>query len=247
MSEPKMNLLQKLAKIRAMTSAVKKDSRGYGYTYAALPAILANITAGMDKYGVSLLKQIDHDRITIEPSVTVNTKIDKDTKTAYEQTTTEMLVKCPMVFTWVDDESGEAVEVPWLFVGSQTDPSQAFGSAITYCTRYFLISYFDIAIVENDVDAYRSKQKEAADKESKEALAAIITEFDNTLRLYLADNPDKKADVSAFVKTYIKSGDYTKIKDAALAAKLNSEFTAKYLTAASAPKKKITIKEETNA
>ena len=49
-----LNLIQKLAKIRAISDVVAKEKRGYNYSYADITSILAKITAGMKKYGVSL-------------------------------------------------------------------------------------------------------------------------------------------------------------------------------------------------
>ena len=52
MAEEKLNLIQKLAKIRSIADVVSKDKKGYNYTYADITSILAKITAGMKKYGV---------------------------------------------------------------------------------------------------------------------------------------------------------------------------------------------------
>ena len=53
MSEEALNLFQKLAKIRAISDAAQKNKRGYNYTYTDITEILANVTAGMKKYGSS--------------------------------------------------------------------------------------------------------------------------------------------------------------------------------------------------
>ena len=127
------NLVQKLAKIRAMSDVVTKEKRGYNYSYADITTILANITGGMKKYGVSLIPAIVPESASIEQSVIVNTKFDKTGK-PYEQKATEMLVRAGMTFTWVnDDNPSETIVVPWFVTGSQGDPSQAFGSGLTYC------------------------------------------------------------------------------------------------------------------
>lgn len=162
-----LNLVQKLAKIRAISDVVSKEKRGYNYTYADITTILANITAGMKKYGVSLIPSVVPGTAEVSQNVVTNTKFDKTGK-AYDSTATEMLVKAEMVFKWVNDENPEEfIEVPWFVTGSQTDPSQAFGSGLTYCTRYFLCNYFQIAQSDSDVDTYRSKQKAAEESEEK--------------------------------------------------------------------------------
>lgn len=166
-AETKLTLIEKLAKIRAMSDAVSKEKQGYGYSYADITDILAKVTTGMKKYSVSLIPQIVPNTAVVTQNVTKNTKVDK-TGRAYENTTTEMLVKADMIFKWVNDENtNDFIKVPWFVTGAQNDPSQAFGSGLTYCTRYFLTSFFQIAQADSDVDAYRSKQKEAEASEGK--------------------------------------------------------------------------------
>ena len=230
MSEENLNLVQKLAKIRNISDVAKKSKSGYGYTYADITEILANVTAGMKKYGVSLIPSIVPGTSRIEQVVSVNTKTDKQGRT-YDKKDTEMLFSADMIYKWVDnDNPKETIEVPWAVVGAQSDPSQSFGSGLTYCSRYFLTNYFQIAQSELDVDAYRSKQKAAEDSEDKAIATAIIEQFDTTLRQYLADNPGKQDDVKKFVSSrFVKSGNYKSITDPKLASKLLEEFYNTYI------------------
>lgn len=227
--EEKLNLVQKLAKIRAISDVVYKEKRGYNYTYADITSILAKITAGMKKYGVSLIPQIVPGTAKVCQNVTVNTKFDKTGK-AYDSTTTEMLATADMVFRWVNDDNPEEfIDVPWFVTGAQGDPSQAFGSGLTYCTRYFLTSYFQIAQADSDVDAYRSKQKVAAESEDRAIAEEITAEFDGIIKQFLADNQDKADEVKKFVSKYAKNANYLAIKEPALAAKLLEDFNTKYI------------------
>lgn len=41
------SLIQKLAKIRVMSDVVKKDKKGFNYSYVQVTTILASITAGI--------------------------------------------------------------------------------------------------------------------------------------------------------------------------------------------------------
>ncbi len=227
-----LNLIQKLAKIRAISDVVSKEKKGYNYTYADITTILANITAGMKKYGVSLIPSIVPGTTVVGQNVVVNTKFDKTGK-AYDSTATEMLVRADMVFKWVNDEDpGDFIEVPWIVTGSQADPSQALGSGLTYCTRYFLCNYFQIAQADSDVDTYRSKQKAAEVSEDKAIAEGIIQNFDTILKQYLADNADKTDDVKKFIKKFAKDANYFAIKDPALASKLLDDFQNIYLKGA---------------
>mgnify|MGYP004519295993 CR=1 FL=1 len=227
--ENQLNLVQKLAKIRAISDAVSKDKRGYNYKYADITSILAKVTAGMKKYNVSLMPGIVPGTADVQQSTIVNTKFDKTGK-PYKQTSTEMLVKADMVFKWVnDDDPNDYIDVPWVVTGSQSDPSQALGSGLTYCTRYFLCNFFQIAQPETDVDEYRSKQKEAEKSEDKAIAEDIIGEFDKVVRQFLSDNPDQSDEVKKFISKYAKGGNYFAIKEPALASNLLSSFNEKFI------------------
>lgn len=228
MAEEKLNLMQKLAKIRKIADVVVKSLKGYNYTYSDINDILANVKAGMAKYGVSLIPLITPQTTLVDQTVIVNTKVDKTGK-PYDQSSTEYLVKSDMVFKWVDDETSDCLEVPWALIGSQADPSQAFGSAITYCTRYFLTDYFQIPQVKSDVDEYRKKQKEAEESEDRAVAEALISEFDVTIRAFLAANPDKEEEIKAFLSRYAKNSNYKSIKDPRLATQLTEDFAKAYL------------------
>ena len=123
-----------------------------------------------------------------------------------------------------------------MVTGAQSDPSQAFGSAMTYCTRYFLTNYFQIAqAAAEDVDAYRSRQKEAEASEEKAIADGIITQFDSDFKVYFADHPDKADELGKFLSRFVKKNssekyDYWKIHEPALAAKLLEEFRKTYLS-----------------
>lgn len=227
--QEELSLVQKLAKIRAMSDVVVKDKRGYNYTYADITEILAHITAGMKKYGVTLIPTIVPGTSTVCQNAIVKTKVDKTGK-AYDSTTTEMLYSAEMIFKWVNDNNPEEIiEVPWYVVGSQEDPSQAFGSGLTYCTRYFLTNYFQIAQPDTDVDAYRNKQKAAGAAEDKALAEELIAEFDSVLKDYLQAHAEKADEVKKFISKYAKGANYFAIKEPALAAKLKADFEEKFL------------------
>ena len=62
-----LNLYQKLAKIRKQVEVVQKNKSGYGYKYVTDDELLAKITVGMDKYGVSLVPNIVPGTLKVEP------------------------------------------------------------------------------------------------------------------------------------------------------------------------------------
>lgn len=225
-----MNIYQKLAKIRSIADAVKKDKKGFNYNYADITEILAKVTAGMNKYGISLIPSAVPGSFKVEQVTNVKTKTTKD-GAPYDQTTTEMLVSGDMIFTWVNDaDPSDRIEVPWFLTGMQEDPSQAFGSGDTYTTRYFLTSYFQIAQPETDVDTYRSKQKKAEAEEEASIAESIVKEYDIKVRDYLSSHPDDASKVKELTTKYIKSGDYTKIKEPKLASKMLDEFLKEFMS-----------------
>ena len=227
--EGTLNLYQKLAKVRAISDVVTKEKRGYNYSYADITSILAKITTGMKKYGVSLIPMITPETGHVEQIVTKTTKFDKTGK-SYENIVNEMLVTADMVFRWVNDDNPEEfIDVPWFLTGSQGDPSQAYGSGLTYCTRYFLTSYFQIAQADSDVDAYRTKQKVAAAADDRAIAEEIISEFDKIVKGYISDHSDKADDVGKFVSKYVKDSNYFNIKEPALASKLLNDFNKAYI------------------
>ena len=230
MAEEKLNLYQKLAKIRKIADVAVRDKKGFNYTYADISQILAKVKTGMEKYGVSLVPSIVPGTSSVEKVVCTNTKLDKTNK-PYDQTSTEYLYKADMVFTWVDDTSpADSIQVPWTITGAQSDPSQSFGSGMTYCTRYFLTNYFQIPqVAAMDVDAYRSKQKAAEVSEDRAVAAEIIAEFDLALKAFLADHPDKSEEVKKFITRFAKNANYLNIKEPTLAAKLLEDFQEKFM------------------
>lgn len=228
-----MNLVQKLAKIRAISDVAKKDKRGYNYTYTDITQILANVTAGMKKHSVSLIPSIVPGTASVTQNVINNVKVLKDSS-RLETTTTEMLFCAEMIFSWInDDDPSEKIDVPWFATASMSDASQSLGSAMTYTMRQFLTSYFQIAQSDNDVDAYRSKQREAEEAEKRMVADSITDQIMDMINSHLATNPEDRDDIIVIVKKYAKdkgkpSSNPKVIKDSAIAADLMQELKEKY-------------------
>lgn len=224
-----LSLVQKLSKIRAMSDVAVRSKNGYNYSYTDVTEILANVTAGMEKYRVSLIPVIVPGTSRINQTTIINTKIDKQGKT-FDKKETEMLFTAEMVFKWVnDDNPTDTIEVPWFTTGSMPDCSQAVGSSLSYTLRYFLITFFQIAQSTNDVDDYRSKKKAVEKAEEKAVLEAIIEQIDLSVKTYLSDHQDKKDTIKSFLSKYIKNANYLAIKEPSLAAKLLADFKKQFV------------------
>lgn len=228
-----MNIYQKLAKIRKNVEVVQKNKAGYGYKYVTDDELLAKITGFMDKYGVSLIPSVTSGTMSVEPYTYKKTKKDKDKEgnpIFYEENVNEIMVHGDMKYTWVNnDNPDEKIVVDWHLVGHQSDGSQSFGSALTYSMRYFLLKYFSIATPDDDPDKWRSKQKAAEVAEDKAIAEQFIMQVNTRVTEFLSSNPDKKEDVKKFVSQYVKGGDYFKITESTLAAKLLEDFKEKFI------------------
>lgn len=225
----KMDLVNKLAKIRTIAEVASKSKSGFNYKYSDINEILAKVTSGMKKYNVSLVPNVTPGTTSVSKLEIVNTKVSKKGD-VYDQKSTEMLVTADMTFTWVNnDNKDDRIEVPWVIVGAQSDPSQAFGSGLTYCTRYFLTNYFQMAqTLESDVDAYRSSQREAAKEADAETAREIVSEIDTKIKDFIAENQGKAQEIKEFASKYAKNGNYFSIKSPELAAKMLTDFKQKY-------------------
>lgn len=223
----KMNLVQKLACIRKMAAVVKKSADGYNYKYPPEDAVLANVTAGMDKYHVSLHVEVDP-RYEVVPFSYKQYKKDKAGNVT-ETEVNEWLFKGNLHYTWKnDDNPDETITANWPLVGQQSDASQAFGSATTYCQRYFLLKYFQTATTKDDPDNYRDKQKDAAEREGKEAARAIIDAMHMAITEFTEGYADARSELGNIIKKHVRvkgkpSGDYFSVTDQTVAAELQKE------------------------
>lgn len=220
-----MNIYQKLAAIRGLVEVLEKDRQGFGYRYVSDSEILAKVTAGMKKYHLSLIPNIVPGTFEAQPISYIKRKVDKKTREVIEENVNEVICQSDMTFKWINNDNPEEyVDVAWALIGQQADASQAFGSGLTYCYRYFLLKYFGASTPDDDPDVWRSKQKEAALSEDKALAEEIIKEFDLEVKKFLAECPDKKDAVKSIVSKYVKSGDYFKISEPVLASRLFDEF-----------------------
>lgn len=226
-----LNLYQKLAKIRKQVEVVQKNKSGYGYKYVTDDELLAKITVGMDKYGVSLVPNIVPGTLRVEPYTYKKTKRDKNG--SYEETVNEFTAVCDMSYVWVNnDNPEETVTVSWSMVGQQSDASQCLGSGLTYSMRYFLLKYFNVATPDDDPDNWRSKQKATEAAEDKALAEQIINTLDGVVKVFLAENPNRSDDVKKLMSKYAKGGNYFAITESALAAKVLEDFQATFIKGA---------------
>ena len=226
-----LNLYQKLAKIRKQVEVVQKNKSGYGYKYVTDDELLAKITVGMDKYGVSLVPNIVPGTLKVEHYTYKKTKRDKNG--SYEETVNEFTAVCDMAYVWVNnDNPEETVTVSWSMVGQQSDASQCLGSGLTYSMRYFLLKYFNVATPDDDPDNWRSKQKATEAAEDKAIAEQIINALDSKVKVFLAENPKSAEEVKKLMSKYVKGGNYFAITESSLASKVLDDFQATFIKGA---------------
>lgn len=229
-----MNIYQKLAEIRRPVEVIKKNRKGYGYTYADEEEILSKITGLMQKYGTSLLPGIVHGTMRVSPYQYEKTKFTKSGE-QYEEKVNEILVTADTFWVWVNnDNPTERIEVPWALVGCQSDASQAFGAGLTYSSRYFLLKYFNIATSDANPEEYRRKQFEAEDFGNRLIAGKIVEEINKLVDGLLSDHAELRDDVISLTKKHVKvngkpSGNYLSITDPAVASELLNALKEKYL------------------
>lgn len=221
-----MNLYEKLERIRKLVEVLRKDKKGFNYKYTTEESVLAKVTFGMAKYHVSLVPSITPNTATSQLINYENVKVTKDGKTI-KSPVNEYLVQAEMTYTWVNNDNMEdSIVVPWLLVGSQSDPSQAFGSGLTYSNRYFILKFFHVATTEDDPDNWRQKQAEAKAIEGAEVCKGIIEQIDKKVKSMLKDDKDGKikAKITETLKDNIvingkKSANYINLTEPEMAAK----------------------------
>lgn len=219
-----LNIYQKLALIREQVEIMQKDARAYGYNYVKIEDFWAKITVFMKEHKLSLIPNIVPGTLRVEPYTYKKTKSTKQ-GAIYEENTNEILVSCEMTFTWINNENpDEKIVVNWSMVGQQADASQAFGSGLTYCTRYFLTEYFNVSTSDDDPDKWRSKQREAEEAAAKAVAEGLVKTVDETIKDFMRDHKDQGAEVKKLCAKYAKDGDYFKIVDPILAQKLLDDF-----------------------
>lgn len=222
MAEKPMNIYQKIAKVRKMVEVLQKDKAGFNYKYVSDAQILSKITAGMDKYGLLLVPQIVPETLTVTPYSYTKVKFTK-AGVQYEEPVNEIIVQADTLQTWVNiDDPGERIEVPWGMVGQQSDAAQSTGSGLSYSRRYYLLQFFSISTVENDIDAWRSDQKTAEQAEGVEISKSIIDEIDKIYARFVEDKTKRAKFAAELKKVIIIDGkpdaNWKLIKDPAMAA-----------------------------
>ncbi|MGX0209623.1 ERF family protein [Staphylococcus epidermidis] len=181
-----LNLYQKIVEVKKNIEGFTKDAKGYNYDYVEGSQILYKIRPKMEEHG-----------LLIFPSVTAyKTKETKNNKGK-----TEHIVSMNMDYHIIDSNTKEDYTIQFAAFGQQQDIAQAYGTALTYAERYFLLKLLNIPTDEDDPDAKQKKQEYSkADKNDIEVLSNTIKQFAEAM-----------GDTEEGVKTQLGIIDYKKL------------------------------------
>lgn len=139
MTDKKLSLLEKLIEVRKEVDYLEKDAKG-NYPYVSGTKLLAKLRPKMDTLGVGL-----------EPAVVG----DPSWEVVQMNSKPHFLVSLKMTMTWTNaDNDKDFIKKDWYAIGAQSDPSKAYGTALTYAFRYFLLNYFSIPNDKMDPDSF---------------------------------------------------------------------------------------------
>lgn len=144
----KLNLIQKLIEIRKTIGILQKTEAGNkGAKYVDPEVLLLKARDGMDKHGVLLTCEVLSHTIT---QIKAPTKNDPNN--------VDFLFNGTLVYKWLDSESGSEVLCNWVATATHMqDPSMAFGGALTYSERYFMMKFFQIPTPKDDPELLKAK------------------------------------------------------------------------------------------
>jgi len=141
-----VNLYQKIVEVRKVAEGFSKDKKSFNYEYVSGNQILSKIKDKMNELNLPLI-----------PSTSVGDHHTHEYKTTKGKDALDFVVKGEMSYTWIDgDEPTERLEVKWAYYGQQDEISKAYGSALTYSERYFLLKCLGLPTDEDDPDAKNS-------------------------------------------------------------------------------------------
>lgn len=138
-----MNVSEKIIEVKKSVGALNKDSKGYGYNYVSGNQVLSKIKDKMNEVGLLLV-----------PSTEAGGWEKHSYTTKQGKEAIDFVVSGNMKFTWVNAEDPkDTLEVSWAYFGQQDDISKAYGSALTYSERYFLLKALGLPTDEDDPDS----------------------------------------------------------------------------------------------
>lgn len=150
-----MSIYKKIASFQKECPVILKDSAGYNYKYADLPAIDEVIKPLLNKNGIGVLQPLSNIN-GVQAIKTIIYEVDGDGRiediTPLPQTKLEKVVVIKQ-----DKNKNEVKQEKFVVAGfEQMSEPQAQGSIITYYRRYALASFLGL-ITDKDTDGTGTK------------------------------------------------------------------------------------------
>lgn len=138
-----LNLYQKIVEVRKVAGSFAKDSKGHNYQYVSGNQVLSKIKDKMNELNLLLI-----------PATKVGEHSEHNYKTFKGKEMVDIIVQGEMTYTWINgDKPEEQLVIDWAYYGQQDDISKAFGSALTYSERYFLLKCLGLPTDADDPDS----------------------------------------------------------------------------------------------
>jgi len=134
----KLNIYQKLVEIRQSVEYLRKEAKGYQYSYTKESQVIAAVRPKMDELGVLLTIDM------LKPEISVQEGSGKIIQIGFE-------------FTFINAENPLEQVVKHLWLQDTAGDPKKIGGLLTYAHRYFLLKFFQIATDDLDIDAYQEK------------------------------------------------------------------------------------------
>lgn len=208
-------LYAKLLEIQRSVDRFIKDmavgSGSQAYKAVNSEQVLNTIRPLMNEYGLLLIPEM------------FNGRIDKD-KTS--SGTTRYFTEVDMLFTWLDVESGEKLNIRWVGHGTDLANEKGVGKAATYAEKYVLMKFFHIPTSKDDPDGVeRTKTGEQKQKGTGAAVETALKQRQSVEQMLSelcgGDVAKIKQSVKAFTenkaKEYPGVENIADIKDTAIA------------------------------
>lgn len=153
-----MNLYQKIVEVRKSIGTLSKDRQGYNFSYVTGDQILGKIKGKMNDLGLILQVSTKPGNWEKHNYITSSGKDKLD-----------FLVWGEASYTWINADNPEEREViDFAYYGQQGDDlSQAYGTALTYTERYFLLKFFGVPTDGDDPDYRRHGNKNDPPSQTK--------------------------------------------------------------------------------
>jgi hypothetical protein len=137
-----MTLTEKLCKLRASVTFLKKDTSGYKYRYVSGAEVLGHYRPVMDELGIVLTTEVSESTATVLEMEDDGGKIRR-----------QHIVSAVLLFTWRDALSDETLPVRFASGGQDADIAKAYGKMLTYGERYFWLKQMSVPTDDEDPDA----------------------------------------------------------------------------------------------